>query len=72
MKKVYDWCFLFEDGTKEYLKLEFGPEHPNNVIYDLDGPDLAPVYELYPNLREILEERPFAFAVVNPPEYVEN
>ena len=67
--KVYDWGFFFEDGNKAVLVMPFGPERPNNSIYDLTDPWIGKALAAYPNLiLEMMEMGlPFAFVLVNPP-----
>lgn len=75
MMRVYDWCFFFENGTKNYLYLPFGPEATednkhNNLVHDLDGEWMQKVFEVYPYAEEYIREpnRSFAWAIVNPPQ----
>jgi len=70
--KVYDWCFFFENGTKNYLYLPFGPEGDNNarIWYDVEDSRLDQVEEIYPHIREILShpDKHFFMIIVNPPK----
>lgn len=67
--KVYDWGFFFETGDKAVLTFPFGPDRPNNTIFDLTDPWIGRALLVYPNLVLEMAQMglPFSFALVNPP-----
>lgn len=65
--KVYDWGVFWEDGNKGSLPMPFGPEHPDNILFSLDGPWIDRAVELYPNFVEAMNDLPFGMIVVNAP-----
>lgn len=68
--KIYNWGFFFEDGNKLSIEFPFGPEHPDNIIYDLDSEWMDKALEVYPDLIIKMNDLnlPFALVIVNAPE----
>ena len=65
--KMYDWGVFWEDGNRASLPVPFGPVHPDNCIFDLDGEWIEKILQYMPNFVTAMDELPFGFIVVNPP-----
>lgn len=73
--KLYSWGIFWEDGNRYSFDVPFGPEHPDNIIGDLDSPWIERVdKEIWPGFQAKLkaQELPFGFIIVNPPREVED
>lgn len=78
--KRFDYCVFFENGTKEYFWLSYGPEGDNleRLISDYKNNEHMQRFneetngEAFKILDELSAERSFAFILVNPPVDVED
>lgn len=85
MKKVYDYCIFFANGTREDFYLDYGPERgtddEDTIMFDIDNKwfrrfheeanEKDPTLDVMGILQQLCDERSLACIIVNPPREIE-